>query len=82
MKGGKPESAVELFAQAASLLAAQRASFFDERRRGTVIEGDSNLFRDLLQLLALRRDAAALPCLNLPSPCTGLAPGWTEDHRH
>jgi len=24
-----------------------------------VIEGDSNLFRDLLQLLALRRDAAA-----------------------
>jgi hypothetical protein len=59
MKGGKPESAAELFAQAARLLATQRASFFDARRRGTVVEGDSNLFRDLLQLLAPRRDAAA-----------------------
>ena len=60
MKSGKPEGAAVLFAQGAKLLAAQRASFFDARRRGTVIEGDSDLFRELaLRLLALRRDADA-----------------------
>ena len=59
-KGGKPEAAAELYAQAAKLLATQRASFFDARRRGTVIEGYSGLFPELAQrLLALRRDADA-----------------------
>jgi CHAT domain-containing protein len=42
----------------------QRASFFDPRRRGTVIESQGEVFRSLaLRLLALNRDADAFAAL-------------------
>ena len=60
MRAGKPAAATELLAEGADLLAVQRASFFDPRRRGTVIESEGTLLRDLaLRLLAQKRDADA-----------------------
>jgi CHAT domain-containing protein len=60
----KPEQAAELYARAAHILAVQRASFFDPRRRGTVIEDYGEVFPDLaLRLVALNRDADAFAAL-------------------
>jgi hypothetical protein len=60
MRGGKPEATAKLLSQAHSILAGERASFFDPRRRGTVIESSGEILRDLaLRLVALGRDADA-----------------------
>jgi CHAT domain-containing protein len=64
MRGGNAGQAAELYARAAALLTAQRAGFFDPRRRGTVIESNGEIFRDLaLRLLALHHDADAFAAL-------------------
>jgi CHAT domain-containing protein len=64
MRGADVNQAAALFAKAAADLAAQRAGFFDPLRRGTVIESNGEIFRDLaLRLLALNRDADAFGAL-------------------
>lgn len=53
---GNPAQALEYFKRAAKLLGAERATLFDLRQRGTVVENRPELIRDLgLRLLAFKR---------------------------
>jgi CHAT domain-containing protein len=53
---GQPQKALEYFHRAVDLLHAERSSFFDLRRRGTVVENRPELIRDLaLRFLAFRQ---------------------------
>ena len=57
---GDQATALRRYERAAALLARERASFFDPRGRGTVVENRPELVRDLgLRLLSLGRRAAA-----------------------
>jgi len=50
---GQPEKALKCFHRAVELLHTERSSFFDPRRRGTVVENRPELIRDLaLRFLA------------------------------
>ncbi len=60
IRGDDPAKAAERFRAAADVLAQERGSFFDPRRRGTMIENRGETIRDLaLRLLALRQHDAA-----------------------
>jgi CHAT domain-containing protein len=64
MSGSDTAQATELYTRAAALLSAQRAGLFDPTRRGTVIESNTETFRDLAwRLLARHRDAEAFGVL-------------------
>ena len=57
---GDQAAALRRYERAAALLARERASFFDPRGRGTVVENRPELVRDLgLRLLSLGRHGAA-----------------------
>lgn len=57
---GNPTQALEYFKNAAELLGTERASLFDLRQRGTVVENRPELIRDLgLRLLALQENDEA-----------------------
>jgi CHAT domain-containing protein len=60
IRGGNQASNAAFFVEAAQQLSAERGSFFDPRRRGTVIENRGEILQTLaLRLLALGRDADA-----------------------
>lgn len=66
MRAGNTEHSTELFTRAAELLKRERASFFDPRRRGTVLEGQGGLLANFaLHLLALKQDAAGFDTFEL-----------------
>jgi CHAT domain-containing protein len=66
MQAGNTDRIAGLMEHASKLLMAERASFFDPRRRGTVIERQAGLFAKLaLSLLALRRDEEAFNVFEL-----------------
>ncbi len=71
---GDPQKALRYFQKAATLLLAERASLFDPRRRGTVVENRPELVRDLaLRLLAFRQwDSAFTAFESLRSHGLGL----------
>ena len=57
---GNPTRALEYFKSAAKLLGTERASLFDLRQRGTVVENRPELIRDLgLRLLAFQENDEA-----------------------
>lgn len=61
-----PARAADLFARASQLLYKERASFFDPRRRGTVVERQGGLLAKLaLNLLSQRRDDEAFTVFEL-----------------
>jgi len=61
-----PAVAADLFTRASQLLIEERASFFDPRRRGTVVERQGGLLAKLaLNLLSQRRDDAAFAVFEL-----------------
>jgi hypothetical protein len=66
LQAGDAGRMAELQEHASQLLLAERASFFDPRRRGTVMERQAGLFEKLaLSLLALRRDEEAFQVFEL-----------------
>ncbi|HVH84660.1 MAG TPA: CHAT domain-containing protein, partial [Steroidobacteraceae bacterium] len=63
---GNTARATDLFARASQLLMKERASFFDPRRRGTVVERQGGLLAKLaLTLLSQRRDDDAFSVFEL-----------------
>ena len=60
MRGEQPANAVELYAAAVEIIAAERRGYFDPRRRGTIIENRGEMIESLaLRLLSLGREADA-----------------------
>ena len=60
IRGNDPARAADRFRTAALVLEQERGSFFDPRRRGTMIENRGEVIRDLaLRLLSLRQTDAA-----------------------
>ena len=69
IQNAPPEAAAQYYKAAAAMLEAERSSFFDPRRRGTVIEGNANIIVDLaIRLLALGREADAFAAFDPRSP--------------
>ena len=64
IENAPPETAARYYAEAAAMLETERSGFFDPRRRGTVIEDNADIIRDLaIRLLALKHDADAFAAL-------------------